>query len=147
MKRFLAVLPVLLVCTLVCGVATAYSGTITVEEQTVWPETVRLNEGDQVFMQLRVTPSGVNFSILTPASQVIVNSTNLAETDLQFSASVTGDYTLRFENWSPETQVVILNYNVQHYIFGFPQEYVLLFVIIGLALVAVVAFVAMSPRP
>lgn len=98
-------------------------------------------------MQLAVIPSGVNFSILAPDGQVIVNSTNLAETDLWFSASLTGEYMLQFENLSLDTQYVTLNYNIQHYVFGFPQEYVLLFVIIGLALVAVVAFVAMSPRP
>jgi len=36
---------------------------------------------------------------------------------------------------------------VQHYIFGFPQEYILLFIIVGLSLVAVVVFAAMSPKP
>jgi multisubunit Na+/H+ antiporter MnhC subunit len=146
MRRNLTVLSILLVCALVCGVATAYSATIKVNEQSVETRTVKLNEGDLVFMHLTVIPSGVNFSILTPASQAILNSTNLAETDLQFSASAAGDYLLQFENWTPETKFVTLNYNVQHYIFGFPQEFVLLFIVIGLALVAVIAFVAMSPR-
>ena len=59
-----------------------------------------------------------------------------------------GIYEFVFENlFSEETKQVTLHYNVQHYIFGYPQEYVLVFFIVGLAVLAVAIFTLLSPKP
>ena len=148
MKELLAVLCILLAFVLMCGIAIAYSETIELPFGDSVTRTVNLNEGDEVLGRITLIPASINFSISNPENIIILNHTNVAQKDFQFTASKTGTYGFHFENWfSEETKVLTLNYNVQHYIFGFPQEYILVFVIVGLALVAVVVFVAMSPRP
>jgi len=148
MKSLLAVLCVLLAFVLMCGFAIAYSETIELPAGESVTRTVNLNEGDEVSGRITVIPASINFSISDSDDIIILNYTNVAQKDFQFTALKTGTYDFHFENWfSEEIKVLTLNYNVQHYIFGFPQEYILVFVIVGLALVAVVVFVAMSPRP
>jgi hypothetical protein len=148
MKGFLAVLCILLAFVLMCGLAIAYSETMELPVGDSVTRTVNLNEGDKVSGRITVIPASINFSISDPDDMFILNYTNVAQKDFQFTASKTGTHTFHFENrFSEETRVLTLNYNVQHYIFGFPQEYVLVFVIVGLVLVAIIVFVAMSPRP
>lgn len=146
MKRLLTVLCILLAFFLGCGLADAYSRTIELQESET--ETVNLNDEDVVSGRIIVVGNPINFSVSDPDDMIILNYTNIAQEDFQFTASQTGTYIFHFENFfSEEIKFVTLNYNVQHYIFGFPQEFIILFVIVGLALGAVVVFVAMSPKP
>jgi hypothetical protein len=148
MKKPLAVLCSILIISLICSYANAYSETIELLGRDEEKRTVNLNAEDVVSGRVAIVGEAINFSISDPESSIIIHYTLTNPTDFRFTASKAGMYSFHFENlFSDETKSVSLNYNVQHYIFGFPQEYFLLFVIVGLALVAVVVFVAMSPKP
>ena len=59
-----------------------------------------------------------------------------------FLTTEAGTYTLHFDNTqSTETKTVTLNYDVEHYILGMPQEMFLTIVIVTLAVLTVAAFV------
>lgn len=148
MKHRLPVLCILLAYSLMCGVTEAYSGTIRLEGGEKKTIARDFNADDVVSGRVTLVGSAINFSISDPEARIVLAFTVSGPADFQFTASTTGTYNLHFENWSPdESKSVSLNYDVQHYIFGFPQELFLLFIIVGLALIAIVVFVAMSPKP
>jgi len=130
--------------------AKAYTGNFTVEAGDSVARALDLNEGNRVSGRVVVVghESIINFSILDVNQDPIRSYKNVGSSSFQFTVLESGVYTLQFENlFSEEAKQVTLNYDVQHYIFGFPQEYVLLFVIVGLALVAVAVFAILSPKP
>lgn len=151
MKHLIRVLIALsiLYCLLTCP-AQAYSGNFIVEAGGSFPKALDLNEGDRVSGRFVVVSheSIINFSILDANQNPILSYKNVGSRSFQFTVLESGVYTLQFENlFSEEAKQVTLNYDVQHYILGFPQEYVLLFVVVGLALVAVAVFAILSPKP
>jgi hypothetical protein len=148
MKRFFTFLGPLIALVLLAGIVSAYSSTFELLARDSVTREVNLNAEDVVSGRVAIVGMPINFSVLDPDDVVISNYTVDGSLDFNFSAAKAGKYQLRFENWfSDEVKSVTLNYNVQHYIFGFPQEFALLFIIVGVALVAVVIFVAMSPKP
>ncbi|UCH32699.1 MAG: emp24/gp25L/p24 family protein [Candidatus Bathyarchaeota archaeon] len=133
---------------LVCNLANAFSESIQVPAGETETRAVNMKEGDRISGRVTIVGQSLNFSIYSPDGQTIINSTLSDPIDFQFVATATGVYGFYFENtFSNEANLVTLNYNVQYYIFGFPQEYIILFFIVGLALVAVVVYAAMSPKP
>jgi len=138
-------------CILPLGFVQASSETFTVAAEESAFRIVTLNEGDEAYGRITVVgveENTMNISVSDPDGDTILSYQNVGLVDFRFAASKTGQYSFEFQNLlAQETKHVTFNYNVQHYIFGFPQEYIILFVIVGLALVAVVVFVAMSPRP
>ena len=151
MKHLIRVLIALSILNcLLTSPAQAYSGNFIVEAGRSVPKALDLNEGDRVSGRFVVVSheSIINFSILDANQNPILSYKNVGSKSFQFTVLESGVYTLQFENlFSEEAKQVTLNYDVQHYILGFPQEYVLLFVVVGLALVAVVVFAILSPKP
>ena len=148
MKRLIIGLFCFLTFFLVCNLATAFSESIQVPAGETETRAVNMKEGDRISGRVAIVGQSLNFSIHSPDGQAIINNTLSDPIDFQFAATATGTYGFYFENtYSDEAKLVTLNYNVQHYIFGFPQEYMILFFIVGLALVAVVVYAAMSPKP
>lgn len=130
--------------------AQAYTENFAVKAGDSETRKLDLNEGDRVSGRVIVVAheSIINFSILDVNQDSIQSYKNVGSRSFQFTVLEPGVYTLQFENsFSEEDKQVTLNYDVQHYIFGFPQEYILLFVIVGLALVAVAVFAILSPKP
>jgi hypothetical protein len=133
---------------LMCNLAKAYSETIELPAGEEKIKVVNLNNGDYFFIQVTIVGNPMNFSISDPDGYAVLNQSASGRMDFQFTATKSGVYNLHFNNeFSDETKFVTFNYNVQRYIFGFPQEYIILFAIVGLALIAVVIFVALSPKP
>ncbi len=131
-----------------CGLVKAYSETFEVKARSVETKSVNLNDGDHFFIQVTIIGNPLNFTFSDPDGKAIFDQTIAGGTDFQLTATKSGSYSLQFKNeLSDETKFVTLNYNIQRYIFGLPQEYFMLFVIVGLAFVAVIVFVAMSPKP
>jgi preprotein translocase subunit SecY len=148
MKRSLAVLSILFALVLVAGIVYAYSETLELPVGDSRTREVDLNAEDVVSGRLTIVGNAINFSVTDPDGKIILNYTVNNPLDFKFTAAKAGKYHFHFENWSSEeVKYATFNYNVQHYIFGFPQAFVILFVIVGVALIAVVIFVAMSPRP
>ena len=111
--------------------------------------TLNLNEGDRVSVKVVVVgiESIINFSIVDPNQNTIQNYQNEGSINFQFIVDEQGVYEIVFENLSEEPKQITINIDVQHYIFGYPQEYILLFIIVGLAVVAVAIFTLLSPKP
>jgi len=148
MKLPLIVLFVLSVSVLATGLVSAYSETISLPGRDSSTRDVQVNAEDVVSGRVNLVGMAINFSVTDPDDRAILNYTVSNPLDFKFTAATSGKYQFHFDNlYSDEVKYVTFNYNVQHYIFGFPQEFVILFVIVGVALVAVVIFVAMSPRP
>ena len=112
---------------------------------------VYLDEGDQVSGRITVVgiqDSTINFSVIDSEENAIVSIRNVGLRDFEFKVEEASVYRFRFENYfSEETKHVTFNYNIQQYIFGFPQEFIILFAIVGIAVIAVIVFIAMSPKP
>ncbi len=148
MKWFSTVLFVILLSGLICDLGTAYSETIELQMGKNATRMLDLNDGDVVSGRITLVGSGINFSITDAYDNIIQEETIIGLADFQLTATEGGEYSLHFENFfSKDTTFVTLNYNIQHYIFGFSQEIILLFAIVGLVLIAVIVFVALSPRP
>jgi len=148
MKRFFTFLYSLIALVLLAGIVSAYSNTFELPAGNSVTREVDLNAEDVVSGRVAIVGKAINFSVSDPDDIIISNYTVNGPLDFDFTAAKAGMYHFHFENWfSDEAKFVTLNYNVQHYIFGFPQEFALLFIIVGVALVAVVIFIAMSPKP
>jgi len=148
MKHLLPILCFLLAFALTCSLANAYSETIELKGGASKTRTVNLNTGDEISGRVTIVGNPINFTVTDPDDKIILSYPINEPTNFKFTAEKTGEYKFHFENYfSEEIKFVTFNYNVQHYIFGFPQEYILLFIIVGLSLVAVVVFAAMSPKP
>ncbi len=148
MKSFMAVLCVLLAFVLTCGSVYAYSETFEVQARDSATREVSLNAGDVLSGRVSLVGNAINFSVTDPDGRVILAQPLLDVTNFQFTALKTGFHYFHFSNeFSDEIKYVTLNYNAQHYVFGYPQEYVILFVIVGFALIGIVVYVAMSPKP
>lgn len=148
MKHLLAVLCALLAFAIMCGFVKAYSETIELPARDSRTRDVSISQGDKVSGHISIVGQTINFSISDPDNTVTLSDTITDPQDFQFTAEKTGTYTFHFENlYSDGPEFVTLNYNVQRYIFGFPQEFIILFAIVGVALIGIVVFMAMSPKP
>lgn len=128
----------------------AYSGNFDVGAGDSTTRILELSEGDKVSGKIVVVglESIINFSIINPKQTPIQSYQNVGSRDFKFMTNESGVYEFVFENlFSEESKQVTLHYDVQHYILGYPQEYVLAFFIVGLAVVAVVIFALLSPKP
>lgn len=147
MNRLFHVAIALLVFGLICGLSNAYSETIELVIGESATRTLDLQDGDMVSGRITLVGGAINFSVVNPNDTIVQKSAVIGLADFQFTAMTTGKYSFSFQNNISEDVTFAFNYNVQHYIFGFPQEFILLFAVVGLALFAVVVFVALSPKP
>lgn len=113
--------------------------------------TIKLQETDSFSGSFSVVSNddfGVDFSISDPGNQTTLIYSNTKQKSFSFTAEMTGNYQLHFDN--PESselvKTVALNYNVTHYIMGLPQEQFFLVVIAIVALIGVVVYVALMPK-
>jgi hypothetical protein len=112
---------------------------------------VDLSAGDELYVKLTVVGTQhnmINFMLLNPEHQVVLERTNVASAEFKLKMPETGEYSFLFENLdSSESKHITFYFSVQHFILGYPQEMVLLFVTALIVLGAIVVFVAMSPKP
>ncbi len=148
MNRFCHIAFALLVFGLACDLSNAYSESIELAVGASETRPVDLQDGDLTSGRMTLVSGSISFSVVSPDGSVMQENTVTGAADFRFTAPASGRYSFIFQNnISEETAFITFNYNVQHYIFGFPQEFVLLFAVVGLALIAVVVFVALSPKP
>ena len=94
------------------------------------------------------TESALDFSITDPHGDVKVEYSNVGIVDHRFVCDEAGEYVLHFSNTdNTEDKLVILNYEIQHYIFGIPQMLFLTIIIVLFCVGAVATFILMGkPR-
>jgi hypothetical protein len=147
MKLCLAALLILSVAVLAARPVSAYSETFSLGAGENSTRDVQANADDVISGRVTLVGMPINFSVTDPDGEVILDMAS-NPLDFKFTAGKSGTYRFHFDNqYSTEVKYVTFNYNVQRYLFGFPQEFVILFVIVGIGLVAVVIFVAASPKP
>jgi len=118
------------------------------EEKTM---SLSLEVEDHVSIKLAVvgqTGSTLDFCITGPHGNVIVEYSNRGSVDYRFVCDEAGEYVLHFSNTdTSEDKLVVLNYEVQHYIFGIPQMLFLTIIIVLVCMGAVAVFILMGkPR-
>jgi hypothetical protein len=148
MNRLFHIAFVLLVFGFICDLSNAYSESIELAVGASETRLVDLQDGDLASGRITLVGGSISFSVVNPDGTVLQEDTVTGLADFQFTATASGRYSFIFQNSiSEEVASIAFNYNIQHYIFGFPQEFILLFAIVGLALIAVVVFIALSPKP
>ncbi len=148
MKPSLAVLCGIFIFNLLVGFALASTENFQLlagDKKTV---KVEMSKDDRISGSVIIVGETIAFSVTDPENNIVLNQTVTGPLEFQHTAEKTGTYNLHFENLLHDKDVsVTLNYNVQRYIFGFPQEFIMLFIIVGIALIGIIIFVAMSPKP
>ena len=137
-------------CSLLICFVYALSVNFIVDAEDSAIRTMELSGGDRVSGKITVVgfESIINFSIIDPNQTPIQSYQNVGSQDFQFEVNEPGIYELVFDNnFSEEPKQVTLHYDIHHYIFGYPQEFVLAFFVVGLAVVAVTVFALLSPKP
>lgn len=126
------------------------SRTISVEAEQEKVESINLKVDDEVSGRISViggSNNDIDFYITDPNGEPVSPKERVSVKDFRFAASKEGTYKLHFDNsFSTEVKTVSFNYDVHHYIFGIPQEDFLVFMIMIVAMIGLVLFVAMS-RP
>jgi len=126
----------------------APSQTFTVPAGKEVIKTIGLNEGDVVSGRVNVvggSDNPIKFYVTDPNGSVIVRFDKASATDFGFTASRTGTHSLHFDNTLADSdKTVTINYEVQHYILGMPQEYFYMFVVVFIGLLGVIVFIALA---
>jgi hypothetical protein len=136
-KRTVQLLIVL--CLIVGAVRTAQASTlsINIKPGKSFVQTLQLAYGDQVSLSFRVLgapPTTLHLSVVLPNGTTIDYGTK-SQGSVSFFTDVEGECQLDFENNSTsDTQLLTLDYDVEHYILGMPM---LLFVLLAIAVLLV----------
>ena len=107
-----------------------------------------LKEDDRVSMGYTIiweSSSEFDFRITDPLRKTILQFNGIGQRNFSFAATTTGTYILHFNNsLSHEDKMVTLNYSIQHYIMGIPQNMLLVIVIAVILVLAVAAFAVLG---
>jgi hypothetical protein len=130
-------------------VSSAYAATesITVEAGKEVSRTINLAAGDRTSITFTVTgpiPSTLHFYVVLP-NGTTVNYGEANQLTTNFFTDVKGECQLNFDNSNTsDSQLVTLNYDVEHFILGIPQLVFLLVAIAALLLVVVAGYIIMG---
>jgi hypothetical protein len=132
---------------LLTGVAQAKTESITVEPGKELTRAINLAAGDRIsitFIVLGPAPSTLHFSMILPNGTTSDHG-EINQFALDFFTSAEGECQLHFDNSnSSNPQLVTLNYDVEHFIFGIPQMLFLLLAIAVLLLFVAAGYIIMG---
>ncbi len=146
LRKLIILLLVFSVASLI-GLATATTESLNVQAGKELVRTIDLAAEDRILTTFTVigqTSDVLHFWIVFP------NATprdygEISQCRISFTSEVEGEFELHFNNInSSSTQLVTLNYEVEHYYFGIPQVPFLMLVIILLLLAIVAGYVIMG---
>jgi hypothetical protein len=144
------VLSLLVLCScLIAGVGYATAETVSVPAGKSVERNVDLNAEDEVSGRITVVgddqSKDINFTVLDPQGSIALPTEKVTVSDFKFTASGKGTYSLVFDNsQSLVDKTVSLNYDVRHYWFGMPQEFVLMLIVVFLGVLGLVLYALMS---
>lgn len=129
--------------------ATTLNFTVKKGEEVLKP--IQLSVEDRVSVKFTVagkSESSIDFYITDPYGDVKVEYRQLGYVDYRFVCEEAGEYVLHFSNTDMiEDKLVVLNYEIQHYIFGIPQMLFLTIIIVLVCMAAVATFILLGkPR-
>jgi len=128
------------------GFAYAPTRTLSVEGKQKISIPLELKENDRFSGKILVSGNlDIDFYVVDPNGNVFLSYIKVGNLEFAFSAPRDGQYTFYFDNTESDQQKdVTFNYNIQHYIFGVPQELFLLGVIVVIIMICLVVFAASS---
>jgi len=133
---------------LVVGSAYATTENFTVPLESEVTRSLSLHKNDRVSVGFSVVGESAkdfNFYVTDPNGDIILYHERAGQESLCFLAEMTGTYVLHFDNsHSSESKMVTLNYDIEHFIMGMPQEMFLVLVIVGVLIAAIAAFTMME---
>jgi len=125
--------------------ATAMSFEVPRGEETTKP--INLVVEDRVLVKFTVVGT-LDFYITDPSGDVRIEYSRVDTVSYSFVCDEAGEYVLHFSNTdTSEDKFVTLNYEIEHYIFGIPQNLFLTLIIVLVCMGAVATFILMGkPR-
>jgi len=146
--RLELILPIscfVLIATFVINSADAKTENLSVPPETDLTKSLHLSENDRVsigFSVIGETSNQIDFYITNPDEDRAYQYDNTGHESFSFLTTKAGTYTLHFDNTqSTETKIITLNYDVEHYILGMPQEMFLVMVIAVICVLAIAVFI------
>jgi hypothetical protein len=129
------------------SVAQAKTESINVEPTKDFVRTLQLAGGDQVSVTFKVlgpAPGALHFStVLTNGTTIDYGAKN--EGSIIFSTDVEGECQLRFVNdGSSDSQLLTLDYNVEHFVLGIPMLLFILLAVAVLMVFVIAGYIAMG---
>jgi hypothetical protein len=125
--------------------ATAMYFTVPKGEETT--RSINLVAEDRVLVKFTVVGT-LDFYITDPNGEVQIEYSRVDTVSYSFVCDEAGEYVLHFSNTdTSEGKLVTLDYEIQHYIFGIPQNLFLTLIIVLVCMGAVATFILMGkPR-
>jgi hypothetical protein len=124
--------------------AKAYASTFQVEAGKDVTRIISLNKGDEIFGKISVVSTinkEINFYIEDPEENIILQNEECSQQEFRFFAEKSGAYVFHFDNTASDvSKTITFEYNTRRYIFGMPQEFFLLFIIVGVLFLAIIAY-------
>ena len=150
-KTFVFFVIVIVLLAAFVGVSRATTLSMTVPAGEEVTRTINLAVDDHVLIQFTVVGQAgndsVTFSLIFPEN-VTIDFGETGDVSYNFVCKSEGNYTLRFVNRDlTESKLVILGYEVEHYLLGIPQMQFLVLLIAALCVGMVALHVLMSKRP
>jgi len=146
-RKPLCLLIILSLTLILTEVAQAKTESINVEPGKEVTRTINLASGDRItitFTVLGPDPSTIHFYMVLPNGTTSDHG-EISQYTIAFFTDVKGECQLHFDNSnSSNAQLVTLNYEVEHYIFGVPQMFFLLIAITLLLLSVAVGYMLMG---
>jgi hypothetical protein len=136
-------------CTIASVKATAETFPLPAGQTTV--RTVNLNADDEVSGRISVVSSDesnqITFMVYGPGGKIVLPTTTVFASNFNFKAVEGGTYSFVFDNsMSTGDKTESLNYDVRHYWFGMPQEFVLMFIVVFLGVLGLVIYAMASKK-
>ena len=146
-KKLLCLFLIISLIVILTSTVYATIESINVEPHKEITRTIDLATGDRTSITVKVlgpAPSTIHFYMVLP-NGTTDDRGDLSQCELSFSTDVKGECQLHFDNVnSSNAQLVTLNYNVEHFIFGIPQMMFLLIAIAVLLLFVAAGYIAMG---
>jgi hypothetical protein len=113
--------------------------------------TVDLNVDDEVSGRISVVSSDesnhLTCMVYGPLGSIVLPPTTVVASNFDFKVTEAGTYSFVFDNsLSTEDKTVSLNYDVRHYWFGMPQEFVLMLIVVFLGVLGLVVYAMASKK-
>jgi hypothetical protein len=132
-------------CMMAAAKATAETFTLPAGQTTV--RTVDLKVDDEVAGRIAVVGGNLTFMVYGPVGNFIVPNATVVAQNFNFKAVEAGTYSFVFDNsLSTDDKTVSLNYDVQHYWFGMPQEFVLMLIVVFLGVLGLIIYAIVMKR-
>jgi len=112
---------------------------------------IDLNAEDEVSGRITVVggdeTKDINFTVTGPSGLIALPTMSVTVSNFKFSASEKGTYRFVFDNsLSLVDKTVSFNYDVRHYWFGMPQEFVLMLIVVFIGVLGLVVYAMMSKK-